>query len=81
MYVILILKIQVRSTAKIYSSCVASSNYAANSLDLLLSFFLKRNKFSLDLILILLSYSFTFPCGEPQIETNLSFAYQIQDWN
>jgi hypothetical protein len=68
------------SNVQIDSSCVASSNYVANSLDLLLSFFLKRNKFSLDFILILLSYSFTFPCGEPQIETNLSFAYQIQDW-
>ena len=64
------------------SSCVASSNYVANSLDLLLLFLLERNIFSLLLILILLSYSFTllFSCGEPQIETNLPFAYQTQGW-
>ncbi len=38
--------------------------------------------FSLLLVLILLSYSSTllFSYDEPQIETTLPFAYQIQGW-
>jgi hypothetical protein len=50
------------------SRCGASFSYVVNPLDLLFSFF-KRNVFSLVLVLILLSYSFTLPfsCGELQI--------------
>ena len=61
------------------SRCGASFSYVVRTLDLL-CWFLKRNVFSLLLVLILLSYSFTllFSCDEPLIETTLRFAHQIQ---
>ncbi len=66
---------------RIHSSCVANFSYVVNSLDLL-CLLLERNVFSLLLVLILLSYSFTllFSCDQPQIETTLPFAYQNQGW-
>jgi len=63
----------------IYSRCAASFSYVVRTLDLL-CWFLRRNVFSLLLVLILLAYSFSllFSCDEPLIETTLPFAHQNQ---